>query len=34
VISVRFDEETGNSVVSQLDTETDTGDLLAAVGAG
>ena len=34
VISVRYDEETGTSVVTQLDAENDTGDLLAAVGAG
>jgi exonuclease SbcC len=34
VISVRFDEETGNSVVTQLDANADTGDLLAAAGAG
>jgi len=34
VISVRYDEETGTSVVTQLDEEGDTGDLLAAVGAG
>jgi exonuclease SbcC len=34
VISVRFDEETGTSVVRQLDAEADTGDLLAAAGAG
>lgn len=34
VISVRFDEETGTSVVTQLDETGDTGDLLAAVGAG
>jgi exonuclease SbcC len=34
VISVRYDEETGTSVVHQLEAEGDTGDLLAAVGAG
>ena len=33
VISVRYDEETGTSVVTQLDAGGDTGDLLAAVGA-
>ena len=34
VISVRYDEETGTSVVTQLDADANTGDLLAAVGAG
>lgn len=34
VISVRYDEETGTSVVTQLDADADTGDLLAAAGAG
>jgi DNA repair protein SbcC/Rad50 len=33
VISVRYDEETGTSVVAQLDASGDTGDLLAAAGA-
>jgi exonuclease SbcC len=34
VISVRYDEETGTSVVTQLDADPNTGDLLSAVGAG
>ena len=34
VISVRYDEETGTSVVTQLGADADTGDLLAAAGAG
>jgi exonuclease SbcC len=33
VISVRYDEETGSSVVTQADARADAGELLAAVGA-